>query len=108
MRWYDLTLEGRASHAGTTPMEMRSDASVAAAKIIVAVNRLAGEIGDGALTTTGVIDAYPNSRNVVPSRVFMTVDLRHTKIEVLEVRWPSGKRATLRDVKVDQILTLEE
>jgi N-carbamoyl-L-amino-acid hydrolase len=84
MRWYDLTLEGRASHAGTTPMELRSDASVAAAEIIVAVNRLAGEIGEGALSTTGVIDAYPNSRNVVPSRVFMTVDLRHTKVEVLD------------------------
>jgi N-carbamoyl-L-amino-acid hydrolase len=84
MRWYDLTLEGCASHAGTTPMEMRSDASVAAAEIIVSVNRLAGEIGEGALTTTGVIDAYPNSRNVVPSRVFMTVDLRHTEIEALD------------------------
>jgi N-carbamoyl-L-amino-acid hydrolase len=84
MRWYDLTLEGRASHAGTTPMEMRSDASVAAAEIIVAVNRLAGEIGEGALATTGVIDAYPNSRNVVPSRVFITIDLRHTKVEVLD------------------------
>ena len=84
MRWYDLTLEGRASHAGTTPMKMRRDASVAAAEIIVAVNRLAGEIGKGALTTTGVIDAYPNSRNVVPSRVFMTADLRHTEVEALD------------------------
>ena len=84
MRWYDLTLEGRASHAGTTPMKMRRDASVAAAEIIVAVNRLAGEIGEGAVTTTGVIDAYPNSRNVVPSRVFMTADLRHTEVEALD------------------------
>jgi N-carbamoyl-L-amino-acid hydrolase len=84
MRWYDLTLEGSASHAGTTPMKLRRDASVAAAEIIIAVNRLSGEIGEGALTTTGVIDAYPNSRNVVPSRVFLTVDLRHTEIEVLD------------------------
>lgn len=84
MRWYDLTLKGRASHAGTTPMGMRSDASVAAAEIIVAVNRLAGEIGDAALTTTGVIDAYPNSRNVVPSQVFLTVDLRHPTVETLD------------------------
>jgi N-carbamoyl-L-amino-acid hydrolase len=84
MRWYDLTLEGRASHAGTTPMEMRSDASVAAAEVIIAVNRLAGEIGEGALTTTGVIDAFPNSRNVVPSRVFLTVDLRHTAVGTLD------------------------
>ena len=84
IRWYDLTLEGRASHAGTTPMKLRSDASVAAAEIIVAVSHLAGEIGEGALATTGVIDAYPNSRNVVPSRVFMTVDLRHTEIGTLD------------------------
>jgi N-carbamoyl-L-amino-acid hydrolase len=84
MRWYDLTLEGWASHAGTTPMEMRRDASVAASEIIVAVNHLAGEIGEGALTTTGVIDAYPNSRNVVPSRVFMTIDLRHTDVDTLD------------------------
>jgi N-carbamoyl-L-amino-acid hydrolase len=84
MRWYDITLKGRASHAGTTPMKMRRDASVVAAEIIVAVNRLAQEIGEGALTTTGVIEAYPNSRNVVPSRVFMTVDLRHTRVEVLD------------------------
>jgi len=84
MRWYDLTLEGRASHAGTTPMQLRRDASVAAAEIIIAVNRLTAEIGKGALATTGVIDAYPNSRNVVPSRVFTTVDLRHTEVEVLD------------------------
>jgi N-carbamoyl-L-amino-acid hydrolase len=84
MRWYDLTLEGCASHAGTTPMKMRRDASVAAAEIIIAVNRLAGGIGEGSLTTTGVIDAYPNSRNVVPSRVFMTVDLRNTEVEALD------------------------
>jgi len=84
MRWYDLTLEGCASHAGTTPMKLRRDASVAAAEIIVAVNRLAGKVDGGALTTTGVIDAYPNSRNVVPSRVFMTVDLRHAEIEALD------------------------
>lgn len=84
MRWYDLTLEGRASHAGTTPMQLRHDASVAAAEVIISVNRLAGEIGKGALATTGVIDAYPNSRNVVPSRVFTTVDLRHTEVEVLD------------------------
>ncbi len=84
MRWYDLTLEGRASHAGTTPMQLRHDASVAAAEIILSVNRLAGEIGKGALATTGVIDAYPNSRNVVPSRVFTTIDLRHTEVEVLD------------------------
>jgi N-carbamoyl-L-amino-acid hydrolase len=60
-------------------MDMRRDASVAAAKIISAVSALPDEIGQGALATTGVIEAHPNSRNVVPERVFMTVDLRHRR-----------------------------
>lgn len=83
MRWYDVTLDGAAAHAGTTPMPMRRDASVTAAEIIRATNRLAHEI-EGALTTTGVIEAHPNSRNVVPSRVFLTVDLRHTQVATLD------------------------
>ena len=84
MRWYDLRLEGCASHAGTTPMKLRRDASLAAAETIVAVNRMAREIGEGALATTGLIDVHPNSRNVVPGSVFVTVDLRHAEIEVLD------------------------
>jgi N-carbamoyl-L-amino-acid hydrolase len=84
MRWYDLTLEGDAAHAGTTPMGLRRDASLGAAAIILAANALTREIGDGALATTGVIDAHPGSRNTVPSRVFLTVDLRHTRNEALD------------------------
>jgi N-carbamoyl-L-amino-acid hydrolase len=83
-RWYDVALEGAAAHAGTTPMAMRRDASLAAARIISAANDLCEEIGPGTFATTGVIEAHPNSRNVVPSRVFLTVDLRHTKTSVLD------------------------
>jgi N-carbamoyl-L-amino-acid hydrolase len=84
IRWYDLVLEGAAAHAGTTPLDMRRDASLAAARIISAVRGLCEEIGDGALATTGVIEAHPNSRNVVPGRVFLTVDLRHTQTPTLD------------------------
>jgi N-carbamoyl-L-amino-acid hydrolase len=84
MRWYDLTVDGSASHAGTTPMPMRRDALVAAAEIIVGINGIPHEIGEGALTTTGVIQVHPGSRNVVPDRVFATVDLRHTNVETLD------------------------
>jgi N-carbamoyl-L-amino-acid hydrolase len=83
MRWYDVTLEGSAAHAGTTPMHLRRDASLGAAGIVAGVNAIPSEL-EGALTTTGVIEAHPNSRNVVPSRVFLTVDLRHTEEAVLE------------------------
>jgi N-carbamoyl-L-amino-acid hydrolase len=84
IRWYDLELEGEAAHAGTTPMDMRRDASLAAAQTIGALPALAKEFGPGAFATAGVIEAHPNSRNVVPSRIFLTVDLRHTQEEVLE------------------------
>jgi len=84
MRWYDLVVHGSASHAGTTPMPMRRDALVAAAEIIIGINGLPDEIGEGALTTTGVIQAHPGSRNVVPERVVATVDLRHTNVETLD------------------------
>ena len=84
MRWYDVSLEGRASHAGTTPMALRRDAGVAAAELIVGVRRLVEALGRGALATAGVIDAYPNSRNVVPSRVFVTIDLRNPTSEGLD------------------------
>jgi N-carbamoyl-L-amino-acid hydrolase len=84
MRWYDLTVHGSASHAGTTPMPMRRNALAAAAEIIVGINGLPDEIGEGALTTTGIIQAHPGSRNVVPDHVFATVDLRHTNVEGLD------------------------
>jgi N-carbamoyl-L-amino-acid hydrolase len=64
-------------------MHLRRDASLGAAGVVAAVNAIPDEI-EGALTTTGVIEAHPNSRNVVPSRVFLTVDLRHTEEEKLE------------------------
>jgi N-carbamoyl-L-amino-acid hydrolase len=84
MRWYDLTLEGDAAHAGTTPMHLRRDAAAGAAAVLVASKALVQEIGDGALATSGVIEAHPGSRNTVPSRVFLTLDLRHPQSETLD------------------------
>lgn len=84
MRWYDLTLEGDAAHAGTTPMHLRRDAVQGAAAVLLATKALTQEIGDGALATTGVVEVHPGSRNTVPSRVFLTVDLRHTDSGTLD------------------------
>jgi N-carbamoyl-L-amino-acid hydrolase len=84
MRWYDLGLEGAAAHAGTTPIELRRDPSLCAASIVTALRALTGEIGDGALATTGVMEAYPGSRNTVPERVFLSVDLRHSRTDALD------------------------
>lgn len=76
-RWYEISLTGQEAHAGPTPMHYRRDALVGAARIVQQVNRIGQSYLPGACATVGVLDVYPNSRNTIPGRVFMTVDLRH-------------------------------
>ncbi|MBN9116895.1 MAG: Zn-dependent hydrolase, partial [Pandoraea sp.] len=75
-RWYDVTVTGVEAHAGPTHMELRRDALLAAAQLIQAVNRIACEHAPHARGTVGWVDNYPNSRNVIPGRVTLSVDLR--------------------------------
>lgn len=72
----DITVRGKASHAGTTPMELRQDALVAAAQVILAVRDLAYPNGPVRVATVGSLSLAPNAWNVVPGVVTMQVDLR--------------------------------
>ena len=72
--------EGRADHAGTTPMAMRSDALVDAAQFILHVRDSAG---DDAVATVGAIEVEPNAGNVVPARVTVAIDARSSDPERL-------------------------
>jgi N-carbamoyl-L-amino-acid hydrolase len=76
-RWYDLTLVGFESHAGSTPMSRRRDALLGAARLVQAVNDIAIHHSPHAVGTVGVLKPYPSSRNVIPGSVEMTVDFRH-------------------------------
>ena len=76
-RWYEITLTGQEAHAGPTPMARRKDALVGAAKVVQAVNRIGHEFQPDACATVGMIISRPNSRNVIPGEVFLTVDFRH-------------------------------
>ena len=76
LRWFDVAVEGVANHAGTTPMDQRQDALLAAAKFAVAVNDAIRAEPGRQVATVGRIVAAPNTRNVVPGRVDLTVDLR--------------------------------
>lgn len=82
-RWYDVTVTGRESHAGTTPMTLRRDALVAASHLVLAVNRIALEHAPNAVGTVGVLNIDAQSRNVIPGRVAFTVDFRHPDDGVL-------------------------
>lgn len=76
-RWYEITVTGVESHAGPTPMRRRRDALVGAARIVELVNRIGFDHDPDACATVGMLDVHPGSRNVIPGRVFLTVDLRH-------------------------------
>ena len=76
-RWFEATLTGSESHAGTTPMNRRKDALLAAAKLVTAVNEIALAHPPHAVTTVGMMQVSPNSRNTIPGSVFLTIDLRH-------------------------------
>jgi N-carbamoyl-L-amino-acid hydrolase len=75
-RWYDVVLQGMEAHAGPTPMALRRDALLAASALVEAVNRIALERAPHARGTVGSLEVFPNSRNVIPGRVRLSVDLR--------------------------------
>ena len=96
MRWYELVLTGVESHAGTTPMERRKDALLGAARLVERANRIGLDHAPDGRTTVGMIDSYPNSRNVIPGRVFLTFDFRHPEEEAL-VAMDAALRAAIAE-----------
>jgi N-carbamoyl-L-amino-acid hydrolase len=85
MRWYEVSVTGREAHTGSTPMPMRRDALVGAARLIDRIEGIALEHAPSAVGSVGLIEVQPNSRNVVPGHVFFTVDFRHPDDAVLDV-----------------------
>lgn len=76
---YEVTITGKAGHAGTTPMDSRNDAMVAAAEYTLAVNKAVKDVGHGTVGTVGQIKLFPNASNVIPQQAILSVDVRSTK-----------------------------
>lgn len=74
-RRFNITVKGSANHAGTTPMHLRKDALVAAAKVVLAVNQIGNTPGQQ-VATVGKMQLLPNAANVVPGWVEMSLDIR--------------------------------
>ncbi|HKP29579.1 MAG TPA: Zn-dependent hydrolase, partial [Gemmatimonadales bacterium] len=83
LHWIEVTVDGFANHAGTTPMDQRQDAMLAAAKFTVAVNDAIRAEPGRQVATVGRLVPSPNTTNVVPGRVVLTVDLRDLSTEKL-------------------------
>jgi beta-ureidopropionase / N-carbamoyl-L-amino-acid hydrolase len=81
--WYDGTIIGFESHAGTTPMPLRRDALAALSEFVLAVERIAKAHGPNAVGTVGEAVIAAPSRNVIPGEVGFTVDVRSPDVETL-------------------------
>ena len=82
-KWFEITIKGRDTHAGTTPMNARMDAMLCAAKCIVEANKIA--LNNNGLTTTGILTGQPGSVNTMAHTVTFTLDIRHPSDETLSV-----------------------
>jgi len=74
--WLQVTLTGRESHTGSTPMRMRVNAGLGMARITDLVHTIAMENQPDAVGAVGQANVYPNSRNVIPGRAVFTIDFR--------------------------------
>lgn len=81
LNWLEVTLTGQEAHTGSTPMPMRRNAGLGAARITDLVHRIAMDHQPAAVGAVGHCDYYPNSRNIVPGKVVFTIDFRSPSFE---------------------------
>ncbi|WP_424943859.1 Zn-dependent hydrolase [Aliiroseovarius crassostreae] len=84
LNWLEVTIVGKESHTGSTPMHMRVNAGRGLALITELVHEIAMKHQPNAVGAIGHIDVYPNSRNIIPGKVVCTVDFRSHLQEVID------------------------
>jgi len=84
---YEVVVRGFANHAGTTPMDRRHDALLAASEIVLAVNRIVRSVPGRQVGTVGRLAVRPGAPNVIPGEVAFTVELRDLRTETIESLW---------------------
>ncbi|WP_435231277.1 Zn-dependent hydrolase [Pseudopelagicola sp. nBUS_20] len=84
LSWTQVTIEGKDSHTGSTPMAMRKNAGLGMARVLERVDKIAWSHAPHAVGAAGHIDVYPNSRNVIPGKVVFTVDFRSPDLDVIK------------------------
>lgn len=84
LSWTQITITGKDSHTGSTPMPMRKNAGLAMARVLEKVDEIAWSHAPHAVGAAGHIDVSPNSRNVIPGQAVFTVDFRSPELAVIE------------------------
>ena len=109
IRWWDVTVTGFANHAGTTPMNARRDALLAASRLVIAVNRAAKSLPGRQVATVGRIRAEPGAPNVIPGRVELSLELRDlAKPKLDRVFQEIRRRAQLIEKETDTEIEFNE
>ena len=84
LNWLQVTLTGKSSHTGSTPMPNRVNAGLGMARITQLVDEIAWSHAPLAVGAVGHCDIYPNSRNIIPGKVVFTIDFRHPTQAVID------------------------
>ena len=90
--WWDVTVEGFANHAGTTPMAGRRDALLAAARFVDAVNRVVTSAAGRQVATVGRMQAFPGAYNVIPGRVVTSLEVRDLETASIDAIYEGIRR----------------
>jgi beta-ureidopropionase / N-carbamoyl-L-amino-acid hydrolase len=90
---WDVTVLGFANHAGTTPMNQRKDALLAAAKLVESVNHIARSIPGRQVATVGKIQAEPGAPNVIPGKVVMSLEIRDLEKSKIDLAFEKVKES---------------
>ena len=103
---FEVEIEGKANHAGTTPMSTRRDALVSASKLVLAVQKMAAEQEICRVSTVGSIKAVPNAVNVIPGSASIGLEFRDTDMEALAAAEQELRRITDK-ASVDDVVDIE-
>jgi N-carbamoyl-L-amino-acid hydrolase len=106
LRWYDCTVRGVESHAGSTPMTSRRDALAVATRVMQEVIALGNRHAPHGRGTVGYVSVFPNSRNVIPGEVRFSIDLRNASAERVD-RMDAELRAFVDQAKSESGLAIE-
>jgi len=103
---FEVEIEGKANHAGTTPMSTRRDALVSASKLVLNIQKMAAEQEICRVSTVGSIKAIPNAVNVIPGHASIGLEFRDTDMEALAAAEQELRRIT-DQAAVDDIVDIE-
>ncbi|MDE0850576.1 Zn-dependent hydrolase [Yoonia sp.] len=84
LSWTEVTITGKESHTGSTPMPLRKNAGLAMARVLEKVEEIALSHAPHAVGAAGHIEVHPNSRNVIPGKAIFTVDFRCPDLSVIQ------------------------